>query len=456
VKGVKTHPALIMLYTWLFVLALFFVLPFQLIGREVSVDGAIMLAGFIAMFCLGGLICSLLQRVRQTDHGAGSRQFSVNFGPADLLCLLVSAAASGIWLYVIFDAGIVDLEGAWLVRALRADDLLAGRESQSSLSFQLAFLLYPIGYVVIVREVVFNQSIRLVRLGALGAAPLVLAAVAMGGRGPILLALVLFVLSLRARRQLLGIAPKRAEGSRRSPRFLFSAAAFVVVALVAMNYFVDVFIARAAGVGGADAMLEIAANNWGVTFAGARADWMVTILGSGNTYLVFVFSWYLVQGMVIANELFTNYVGPPHYGAYGIELVTAAMRRLNGDFIADRFYSLLDLNVFGFLPSAFGSVYVDFKYYGLIPVFLWGYFAALVYHRVRERTDPRWFLIAPFILLGILFSLLNTPIGLGNGLMSHFWMIVLFLTIRVRAAEALPAAGAHPPPLKPAAAATSQ
>jgi len=78
----------------------------------------------------------------------------------------------------------------------------------------------------------------------------------------------------------------------------------------------------------------------------------------------------------------------------------------------------------GFPAVGLGSLYVDFKYGGLLLAFLWGYLAARVYHKCKEGTDVRWF----YLLAGFgrdLLQLINTPLGFGNGLRA-FWMILTF------------------------------
>ena len=130
----------------------------------------------------------------------------------------------------------------------------------------------------------------------------------------------------------------------------------------------------------------------------------------------------------MSNVLFTEYTTPAQLGIYGVDLVAAVMRRLDGNRVADGFAALLNLNTYGFLPSAFGSLYVDFLLLGIFVAGLWGWLAGVVYRNVKRARDPRWLLIAPFISLGIFFSLINTPIGFSNGLMTHFWMLVAFFT----------------------------
>ena len=199
-------------------------------------------------------------------------------------------------------------------------------------------------------------------------------------------------------------------------------------------YFVQVFFARADVAGGVEGMFGVASTSWGVNFNGRFSNVFFALLGPDGTYLVFVFVWYLVQGLVMSNAIFTEYNGSMMLGSYGVDLIAAAMRRINGQFIADGYAVLLRMNTYGFLPSAFGSLYVDFRFFGLIPCFLWGWLSGKVYANVKRGVDDRWLLLVPFVTVGIFFSLINTPIGFSNGFVTHIWMVVAFLAAKVQRA----------------------
>lgn len=200
---------------------------------------------------------------------------------------------------------------------------------------------------------------------------------------------------------------------------------------IAFIYFVQVFATRADVVGGVEGMFGVAETSWGVSFNGRLSNFFFGVFGPDVTYLIFIFAWYLVQGLVMSNVIFSQYDGGLLMGAYGIDLMSALLRRLNSEFVADGYSVLLQMNVYGFLPSAFGSLYVDLKFLGLIPCLIWGWLAGKVYLNVKRGQDPRWIMVVPFVTLGIFFSLINTPIGFSNGFVTHGWMIVAFLTSRL-------------------------
>jgi hypothetical protein len=101
-------------------------------------------------------------------------------------------------------------------------------------------------------------------------------------------------------------------------------------------------------------MLQIVAHQWGVTFSGPGADFMIAAFGAVTTYIIFVFVWYLVQGVVMANSLFVSYQGDALWGVYGLDLLSAVVRRLDPEGVADSFNYLLALDTYGFLHRPSG------------------------------------------------------------------------------------------------------
>lgn len=425
----KWHPASMMLVVWASCFALFFILPFQLVGRELSLFGLAMLGASILAFCIGAWIRSpRIAQQRPATH------IMPDFRRADPV-LFAATVLGMLVLFIEWRSSGGGLSDSWGVRSDRTTAMLTGSDSGSSLAFQIGFLFAPAGYVVIAREILFNAKVRLVRMVVLGFGPLLLSSLALGGRGPLLWGFTIAALSFLSKRWVL--MPQDASAGRQySPRSMFLGLASVVAALVALNYFVQVFVIRAEASGGIETVFDAVVDNWGVTFSGTRADLLKRIIGVGNTYLVFVFSWYIVQGIVISNTIFTYYQGPSQLGVYGIELLSAVVRRFGGDGVMQTNLELLDLNVFGFLPSAFGTLFVDYWYFGAAVAALWGYVSSMVYVRVRTSPDARWALAAPFVVQGILTSVINTPLGATNGLITLSWMIGTFVLARPARATA--------------------
>jgi len=412
-----------MLMVWAFAILAFVVLPFQLEYRTMSLYGMAILGLFILAFCLGAFAQSPVMAQREWTAAR-----LPDFTYADRILKVAAAFAIVAFAFEMARTNVFDLAAQYLERSDRATALINGQASESSIAFQIGFLFYPASFIYIVRELAFRQKPDLRRLVVFGGLPVLMATLSLGGRSALLYAFVAGMLALRLRRI---IWPRR-EG-RRGGLSAGDVGIRIVLAvggLAALNYFATVFIVRAAAVGGIGAMFDLAANSWGVSFDGAGATALFGLLGEGNGYLLFVFTWYLVQGIVISNSLFTDYTGPLNYGIYGIDLAAALARRVDGDFVSTRFLGLLDMNVVGFFPSAFGSMFVDFGWYSLMLAVVWGALAARVYRKIREAEDPRYLLWAPFVSIGIFFSLINTPIGFSNGLMTHIWAGVVFFLLR--------------------------
>ncbi|MFK7837580.1 MAG: oligosaccharide repeat unit polymerase [Sulfitobacter sp.] len=420
------HPAALMLFVWLAATSAFIILPFEMVSREFQLEGVLVLMMFIMTFCLGALtnVVRAPQRpVLQFD--------AMKMRNADLFLKTLSILACLTFGLEVARGGGLDLVSAYQQRSSQAQALLHGGLSGSSSLFKVGFLCYPAGYVYTARAILMDRKPRLVPLIIFGLLPGVLAGLALGGRAPVFNTIAYASIAYFCRGRIFGKTTKR----KRKPWHQSLVRIVAIVGIVlAFNYFINVFIVRADVVGGADIMLDIVAIQWGVTFGGPAADTMLAVLGPVTTYLIFVFVWYLVQGLVISTSLFVIYDGAPLYGVYGVDIFSAVMRRLDPAGVAEKFNYLLALDTYGFLPSAYGSVFVDFKFSGLIFVFVWGWLAALVFRRTRRGTDPRWFLFVPFVVMGIIFSLINTPLGYANGFITHLWLIVCFmLTPRPRA-----------------------
>lgn len=454
----KIHPALLMVLTWGGAFALFFILPFNLVGRTMTLYGLMVQALFIGAFCAGALLAS--RPFPQARHDPGVK---IDWRSADRILMLTTSIAILVFLIDLEGKNIFDLASAYSERSDRATALLNGAASDSTIWFQIGFLLYPSSYVYLVREIGFQPRPKLWRMGVFGVLPSLLAALSMGGRAGLLFTIIYAVVGYLVRQHVFPPAPRRKAPAalrhaqslhrnqsppatpgappvlrpRPAPRRkgalklgMGSKLTLGVLASLSMVYFIQVFVTRAEGGGGIEAIFGRIGLNWGISFDGRFSNLYYALFGVEGTYLIFVFAWYAIQGIVMSNAIFTDYEGPMLLGTYGIDLASAVMRRVNGDFVGDGFAHLLNINVYGFLPSSFGSLYIDLKFFGLIPCLIWGWLAGFVYRKIRSGADPRYLLLSPFIVVGILFSLNNTPIGLSNGLMLHFWLLLAFFMAR--------------------------
>jgi hypothetical protein len=341
-------------------------------------------------------------------------------------------AASGVaTLFFILDAkdkNLFDLAVAYELRSETANALLKGEASNSSVWFQMAFLLYPAGYVYTAVHALFAPRVQGWKLIVFGMLPIALATVGMGGRVPIFYAVIVAWLALKERKKVGHLSIQKGQVSNQR-KWLVRLIWFVILAAL-FQYFAAVFMIRAAVAGGSMEMFEVAEQRWGVGFRGPMSGIIFAVFGEDVAYLIFIFVWYLVQGFVMSNYLFTAYDGPLQMGIYGLDLMSALMRRLDPQRVAEGFDSLLTLGTYGFLPSAWGSMYVDFGFFAIVFCAIWGAFTALCYRRivVQRRTD--WLLIGPFASIGIVFSIINTPLGFTNGFVTHAWLLVAFVLLK--------------------------
>lgn len=414
------HPAVSMLRVWAACILLYTLLPFQLVEKTLTLQGFVVLSVFLSAFCMGALVVPSARRRLGTPQ-------QIDFASTEGLLAVAGLVSILTLLLDLRDKNVFDLAVSYELRSDQAAALMDGTASSSSLWFQIGFLTYPAGYAYLVRAIIFERKPSLGKLAIFGVLPVLLATIAMGGRAPLLYAIVISLFALSARRILMrrqyGVATRRRVG-------WIAASVASVIVFGALYYFVAVFFTRAEAVGGASGMFKWAESVWGIGFQGPIANAMHDVFGDEVTYVIFIFNWYVVQGLPMSNILFSQYDGPMQFGVYGVDLISALVRRLDGARVARDFESLQQLGTYGFLPSAFGSLYVDLWFYGIVVSGVWGALAGLVYQRVRSARDSRWLLFAPFVTIGILFSLMNTPIGFSNGLVTHLWMLIAFVSAR--------------------------
>jgi len=424
-----------MLKVWAVFFLMYAVLPFHVVDRQLTIQGFFLLFLFILAFCVGTLG---IQPARRRAAICPPRE--IDFSTTDTVLTAASVVTIVAMLLELWGKNVFDLAASYDLRSDQAAALMEGAASSSTIWFQIGFLTYPAGYAYLVRGIIFDSKLDPRRLLFFGFVPVLLATVSMGGRSPLLYAILISFFSFGTRRFYLHRLNPTPRGARPPVRTrglgLMKNLGIAAIVLGAMYYFVAVFLTRAESLGGAAGMFQVAERIWGISFSGPVATFMFQMLGDEFTYIIFVFNWYVVQGLVMANFLFSDYTGPMQWGVYGVDLVSALVRRINGDLVARNFDSLQQVGVYGFLPSAFGSLYVDLWFFGLLIAAAWGLLASLVYKKVRAGRDARWLLLAPLMTSGVLFSFINTPLGFANGLVTHFWILLAFLSsCRLRSAR---------------------
>lgn len=419
----NTHPAKTMLIVWGLCIATFAILPFQLLQRELTAKGALIMAVFMSAYLIGTLLVSTRRRVGLIDP-----PIRIDAKDAETWLMFASGLAT---VLLIFDAStknVFDLAASYILRSSAADALMKGEASNSTVFFQIAFLLYPAGYVYTAVHSIYAHHLQTWKLVIFGFMPIALATIVMGGRMPILYAVLVAWIALKERKKVSQASPQMPKKS--NSRKWIVRLIWLVASIVLLGYFATVFMVRAAAIGGSMAMFDVAEQLWGVGFQGPMSSAVFAIFGEDMTYLVFVFVWYLIQGVVMSNYLLSDYEGPLQLGTYGVDMISALMRRLDPQRLAEGFDSLLSLGSYGFFPSSWGSLYVDFGFFAIILCAIWGAFTALCYRRIVVQHRMKWLLVGPFTTIGIIFSIINTPMGFTNGFITHCWLLVAFMLLK--------------------------
>lgn len=415
------HPGLMILAVWSLAFVSYFILPFVLTWRSVQFEGLLVLFLFIFAFCFSAFLQSPILKKQIPKE-----QIYQNTKKADyILTIACIVAISMFMLDMISNSRGIGLDVISANRNDQAQALLHGGPSMSSIPFKIAFIFYPASYTYIVLTLLLSNQIKFVRLALFGILPGLLAAFVMGGRSPLLCTIFLIGTSWLLRPKFEAQDIKNCQPDLLIiPTYIKALSAICL--LIALGYFIKVFLVRAETTEGASAIFRSVGIRWGVTFDGPVASAMVNLAGEKITYLVFVFSWYFNQGVLISNSIFTDFKGGSLFGIYGVDIFSAIARRLNPQWVTDHFEYLLNINIYGFFPSAFGTLFIDFGYFGLAVSAIWGGLSAFVYRKVQAGYDRRYRILYPFVVMGIVFSLINTPFGFGNGLITYFWLFLAF------------------------------
>ena len=279
------HPAQTMLGVWGLCVAAYVLLPYQLLERELTTQGVVILAVFIAAYLVGTL---MVPTRRLASLVAPPTR--INADKAEMWLMAASGLATVFFILDAKDKDLFDLAVAYELRSETADALLKGEASNSSVWFQMAFLLYPAGYVYTAVHALYARRVQAWKLVVFGLLPIGLATVGMGGRVPIFYAVIVAWLALKERKKIGHLNPQQAQHSTRR-KWLVRLVWFVVLAAL-FQYFAAVFMIRAAVAGGSMEMFDVAEQRWGVGFRGPMSGLIFAVFGEDIAYLIFIFTWY--------------------------------------------------------------------------------------------------------------------------------------------------------------------
>ena len=285
-----------MFIVWFSCIFLWIFLPFQLVGREISYYGVSIFILFLSSFFIG---CIATKKNKSLINYTSvqikkSLQIISFFSFISLLCLLID-----------FDLSNLDLIFIASEREDISISLLTGEKSNSSLAFKIAFLTYPSAYIYIALTTIYSKKINYIYLFMLGYLPIILSTVVMGGRNPLLYAILISFFSIKIRSNFsneLNVyksSPKVITYKRSLIKFI--SMAFIIITSV---YFINVFLSRAEILGGTSFMFDHAESNWGISFDGRSSEFLISLLGFQNFFLLFIISWYVVQGLIMDTYYF--------------------------------------------------------------------------------------------------------------------------------------------------------
>ena len=142
-----------MLGVWGLCVAAYVLLPYQLLERELTTQGVAILAVFIAAYLVGTL---MVPTRRLASLVAPPTR--INADKAEMWLMVASGLATVFFILDAKDKYLFDLAVAYELRSETSDALLKGEASNSSVWFQMAFLLYPAGYVYTAVHALFARG----------------------------------------------------------------------------------------------------------------------------------------------------------------------------------------------------------------------------------------------------------------------------------------------------------
>ena len=227
-----------MAFVWVICILTWAILPFQLAQKKISNLGLFIFFSFILFFLFGTYIRKKI-KLKNSDLDWKN----VSIVSASKILEFFSFIASLLLLIDNQGSNIFDLTETYKLRNEQADALLNASSSNSSIAFQIAFLIYPVGNVYIALKIIYEQKIPYLKVFFLGFLPIFLASFIMGGRVPIFYAAVIAFLSWRIRKNYtrqLGHTPLIASmGSSKKALITFVS---VILICVSFYYFVEVFL----------------------------------------------------------------------------------------------------------------------------------------------------------------------------------------------------------------------
>jgi hypothetical protein len=396
---------------WAIVLLGFYLGPFSF-DPEPSPRSLAALFAFIALFVFSSLFgygSAMAEAIAARPSAPVYRRFDVD-AIMDVLSLLAVFGTACIVVDRIRTEGLSGLAGFTELRYERAADLLAAAELSRGLLTYLGYLFYPALYLAVALGITYYEAlgIRAKLLLALNmVCPFVLA-VFFGGRSPILVVFLIVASSLVARRQL-GLRGIPSGAGLKS---------LAIVGILAFFVYTNIIWFQRLGLSPSaiDILLGHAATVWGIA-PGTALESRLAELGMTDALLPLLGLWfYMFQGPMIFERLIDSNSLPILFGGYHIDVVAAVFRMFGPTraMLSDGYGRLLDADVYGYFPTAWGSLLIDFSLLSVPFVALWGWLSGRVFARLRRYGGPGDAVLYVFLFYSILISPISAPLGLAN------------------------------------------
>jgi hypothetical protein len=392
-----------------------------------SADTLIFLLACVALFVVSSVVGYVYEGQRLT-RVAGSPIRYVRFD-VDRVVLITSVFALGGTACIVVDRlalqGFLGLAGLTEIRYERAEDVLAATAISRGILTYFGYLLYPALYLVVAIGICYYEGLRsrgklLLTANMIGPC---LLAVLFGGRSPILVLFLIIVASCVVRRLL---------GLRAFPAGASLKVAGVVGILGFILYTNLIWFQRLElSASTVNVLLEHAEKVWGIEPSQQFESWLAG-MGKQDLMVPLLGAWfYLFQGPSILERLITVREYPVLFGGHHIDIVAAGFRLFPATrtMLADGYASLLQANVYGFFPTAWGSLLIDFSFGAFPLIALWGAVCGTSYMRLRRDGRPGDAIYYVFLVYSIMISPISAPFGLANSfvIFLHFFGFKLWL-----------------------------
>lgn len=322
----------------------------------------------------------------------------------------------------------LDLSSIFALRNERAMQLASAKHQVTPLWAAGGFLTYPAGVVGLcgIFRWYERMSVGRVALAAAFGASLALMVLLMGGRGPLISCTAL----------LAGVAVLRViDGLPAFPRSQALRWSAILAIIGFLGYSTIIWTVRSDAVQlDAEQFFVHAESAWGMTVRSEFRDAVEPLFGIDGVRALAVTSFYISQSTTTLERIIAAPASAPMLGLYEADVVAAAYRVMAGadaKLLADGYQRLLDANIYGFFPGAWGGLVIDFGYSGaMAAIAAWGWMAGRAWGFALRAPGAPAALMLAFWVAASLWSFATPPLGFSNAAVVFAWFIVFAVFAR--------------------------